>query len=159
MADPLLQGQYPMRGLYQALAVAAMCLQEQASTRPLIGDVVTALTYLASQTYDPSIHLVQGTRFGPPTPGRDKKERERKIGDDPVSPRTFRQGSFKSHRHDSPDTNQKDGLPRASIGAVEDTGSGRRSQVDSWEGGQRESPGSGGRTPRRFLRASSSLHD
>ncbi|CAH9091556.1 unnamed protein product [Cuscuta epithymum] len=54
MADPLLQGRYPMRGLYQALAVAAMCLQEQASTRPLIGDVVTALTYLASQTYDPN---------------------------------------------------------------------------------------------------------
>ncbi|GFP81925.1 serine/threonine-protein kinase pbs1, partial [Phtheirospermum japonicum] len=52
MADPLLQGRYPMRGLYQALAVAAMCLQEQAATRPLIGDVVTALTYLASQTYD-----------------------------------------------------------------------------------------------------------
>ncbi|XP_078440504.1 protein kinase superfamily protein [Wolffia australiana] len=54
MADPLLQGLYPMRGLYQALAVAAMCLQEQAATRPLIGDVVTALSYLASQTYDPS---------------------------------------------------------------------------------------------------------
>ncbi|GER56337.1 protein kinase superfamily protein [Striga asiatica] len=51
MADPLLQGRYPMRGLYQALAVAAMCLQEQAATRPLIGDVVTALSYLASQTY------------------------------------------------------------------------------------------------------------
>jgi len=54
MADPLLRGRYPIRGLYQALAVAAMCLQEQASTRPLIGDVVTALTYLASQTYDPN---------------------------------------------------------------------------------------------------------
>ncbi|KAL3626130.1 Serine/threonine-protein kinase pbl27 [Castilleja foliolosa] len=52
MADPLLQGRYPMRGLYQALAVAAMCLQEQAATRPLIGDVVTALSYLASQSYD-----------------------------------------------------------------------------------------------------------
>ncbi|EFJ14281.1 hypothetical protein SELMODRAFT_120844 [Selaginella moellendorffii] len=53
MSDPLLQGRYPMRGLYQALAVAAMCLQEQAGTRPLIADVVTALNYLASQTYDP----------------------------------------------------------------------------------------------------------
>lgn len=54
MVDPLLQGRYPTRGLYQALAVAAMCLQEQAPTRPLIGDVVTALTYLASQNYDPN---------------------------------------------------------------------------------------------------------
>ncbi|KAJ3683753.1 hypothetical protein LUZ60_013980 [Juncus effusus] len=52
MADPLLQGKYSTRGLYQALAVAAMCLQEQSATRPLIGDVVTALSYLASQNYD-----------------------------------------------------------------------------------------------------------
>ncbi|KAI3941278.1 hypothetical protein MKW92_030091 [Papaver armeniacum] len=54
MADPLLQGRYPMRGLYQALAAAAMCLQPDAEARPIIGDVVTALSYLASQTYDPN---------------------------------------------------------------------------------------------------------
>ncbi|RZC52460.1 hypothetical protein C5167_020888 [Papaver somniferum] len=50
MADPLLQGRYPRRGLYQALAVAAMCLQEQAVSRPQIAEVVTALSYLTSQT-------------------------------------------------------------------------------------------------------------
>ncbi|KAF3322841.1 serine/threonine-protein kinase PBS1-like protein [Carex littledalei] len=54
MADPLLRGRFPTRSLYQALAVAAMCLQEQAATRPLIGDVVTALSYLASHAYDPT---------------------------------------------------------------------------------------------------------
>ncbi|KAJ0094415.1 hypothetical protein Patl1_16991 [Pistacia atlantica] len=54
LADPQLQGRYPMRGLYQALAVASMCIQEQAATRPLIGDVVTALSYLANQAYDPN---------------------------------------------------------------------------------------------------------
>lgn len=43
-----------MRGLYQALAVASMCIQEQAVTRPLIGDVVTALSYLENQPYDPN---------------------------------------------------------------------------------------------------------
>ncbi|KAL3503475.1 hypothetical protein ACH5RR_037924 [Cinchona calisaya] len=47
MADPLLEGNYPLKALYQALAVAAMCLQEEASTRPLITDVVTALEYLS----------------------------------------------------------------------------------------------------------------
>lgn len=47
MADPRLEGNYPAKGLYQALAVAAMCLQDEASTRPLICDVVTALEYLA----------------------------------------------------------------------------------------------------------------
>nr|XP_018675681.1 PREDICTED: serine/threonine-protein kinase PBS1-like [Musa acuminata subsp. malaccensis] len=48
MADPLLEGNYPLKGLYQALAVAAMCLQEEAGNRPLISDVVTALEYLAT---------------------------------------------------------------------------------------------------------------
>ncbi|XP_027353340.1 serine/threonine-protein kinase PBS1 isoform X1 [Abrus precatorius] len=54
LADPNMQGRFPMRGLYQALAVASMCIQESAATRPLIGDVVTALSYLANQAYDPS---------------------------------------------------------------------------------------------------------
>ncbi|KAK9074610.1 hypothetical protein SSX86_007208 [Deinandra increscens subsp. villosa] len=54
LVDPRLEGQYPMRGLYQALAVASMCIQEQAAARPLIADVVTALSYLANQGYDPT---------------------------------------------------------------------------------------------------------
>lgn len=48
MADPLLKGNYPEKGLYQALAIAAMCLQEEASTRPMITDVVTALEFLSN---------------------------------------------------------------------------------------------------------------
>ncbi|TVU15708.1 hypothetical protein EJB05_39246 [Eragrostis curvula] len=54
MADPGLAGRYPTRGLYQALAVASMCIQSEAASRPLIADVVTALSYLANQTYDPN---------------------------------------------------------------------------------------------------------
>jgi len=54
LADPRLQGRFPTRGLYQALAVASMCIQENAAARPLIGDVVTALSYLANQAYDPN---------------------------------------------------------------------------------------------------------
>ncbi|RRT59528.1 hypothetical protein BHE74_00020973 [Ensete ventricosum] len=52
MADPLLEGKYPMKGLYQAVAVAAMCLQEEASIRPLISDVVVALEHLADPKND-----------------------------------------------------------------------------------------------------------
>ncbi|KAL0460651.1 UNVERIFIED_CONTAM: putative serine/threonine-protein kinase PBL5 [Sesamum latifolium] len=59
MADPALEGQYPVRGLYQALAIAAMCIQEQPSMRPQIADIVNALNYLVSQKYDPKIHPVQ----------------------------------------------------------------------------------------------------
>ena len=55
MVDPNLRGRYPARGLFQALAVAAMCLHEQAASRPLIADVVTALNFLASQANDVSL--------------------------------------------------------------------------------------------------------
>ncbi|XP_010546949.1 PREDICTED: serine/threonine-protein kinase CDL1-like isoform X2 [Tarenaya hassleriana] len=49
IADPLLGGNYPRKGLYQALAIAVMCLQEEADTRPLMADVVTALEFLATK--------------------------------------------------------------------------------------------------------------
>ncbi|CAN0926781.1 Probable serine/threonine-protein kinase PBL7 [Linum grandiflorum] len=49
MADPVLRGEFPARALYQALAVAAMCVQEQPNMRPAMADVVTALSHLASQ--------------------------------------------------------------------------------------------------------------
>ncbi|XP_074324565.1 putative serine/threonine-protein kinase PBL23 [Apium graveolens] len=52
IADPLLEDKYPAKGLYLALAVAAMCLQEEANTRPMIGDVVTALEYLLNENFD-----------------------------------------------------------------------------------------------------------
>ncbi|XP_010533824.1 PREDICTED: serine/threonine-protein kinase CDL1-like [Tarenaya hassleriana] len=49
IADPLLKGKYPTKGLYQALAIASMCLQEEPDTRPLMADVVTALEFLATK--------------------------------------------------------------------------------------------------------------
>ncbi|XP_065019543.1 probable serine/threonine-protein kinase PBL25 isoform X1 [Musa acuminata AAA Group] len=48
LVDPLLQGDYPAKGLSQAVAVAAMCLQEEASVRPLMADVVKALSFLTT---------------------------------------------------------------------------------------------------------------
>ncbi|CAM8881860.1 unnamed protein product [Rhodiola kirilowii] len=52
LADPLLEGRYPMRGLYQALSVASMCVREEAARRPPIAEVVSALSYIANQGYD-----------------------------------------------------------------------------------------------------------
>ncbi|PKI55895.1 hypothetical protein CRG98_023711, partial [Punica granatum] len=66
MVDPMLQGQYPVRGLYQALAIAAMCVQEQPNMRPAISDVVTALNYLSSQNYEPSVHSSGSSRISSP---------------------------------------------------------------------------------------------
>ncbi|KAJ3681282.1 hypothetical protein LUZ60_015771 [Juncus effusus] len=52
LADPRLGRRYPMRGLYQALSVASMCINENATSRPHISDVVTALNFLTSYNYD-----------------------------------------------------------------------------------------------------------
>ncbi|KAK1678085.1 hypothetical protein QYE76_038933 [Lolium multiflorum] len=76
MADPLLKGRYPKRGLYQSLAIAAMCLQEKAASRPLIADVVTALSYLASQQYDP-----KSCRTCPSTPRAKAHRRTTSVPD------------------------------------------------------------------------------
>ncbi|KAG0478956.1 hypothetical protein HPP92_013675 [Vanilla planifolia] len=47
MVDPRLNGSIPMKGLYHAIAIADMCLHHEASTRPLIRDVVAAVEHLA----------------------------------------------------------------------------------------------------------------
>ncbi|KAK4480223.1 hypothetical protein RD792_013285 [Penstemon davidsonii] len=47
MADPLLKSGFPVTSLNQAVGIAAMCLQEEPSVRPLISDVVAALSFLA----------------------------------------------------------------------------------------------------------------
>ncbi|XP_062181308.1 probable serine/threonine-protein kinase PBL7 [Phragmites australis] len=47
LVDPLLRGDYPERDLSQAVGVAAMCLQEEASVRPYMSDAVVALGFLA----------------------------------------------------------------------------------------------------------------
>ncbi|KAI3787889.1 hypothetical protein L2E82_00384 [Cichorium intybus] len=46
LADPLLKGDHPAKGFNQAVAVAGMCVNSDASVRPVISDVVTALTFL-----------------------------------------------------------------------------------------------------------------
>ncbi|KAI3970711.1 hypothetical protein MKX01_024358 [Papaver californicum] len=51
MVDPQLQGRYPTSGLNRALALAALCVQQVATKRPPVREVVTALSRLASQTY------------------------------------------------------------------------------------------------------------
>ncbi|XAR54523.1 Non-specific serine/threonine protein kinase [Bertholletia excelsa] len=155
MADPLLQSRYPMRGLYQALAVAAMCLQEQAATRPLIGDVVTALTYLASQTYDPNAPTGQSNRIGPSTP-RSRDDR-RNMEDGLDSPderrRATHHGSPSNHKN-SPDFRKREMNNGAELGRSETSGgSGRKWSMDEVERqeSQADSPVSAGRvreTPR-----------
>ncbi|XP_052171919.1 probable serine/threonine-protein kinase PBL7 [Diospyros lotus] len=78
MADPMLQGQYPVRGLYQALAVAAMCVQEEPTMRPVIADVVTALRYLASHKYDLESQPLQSSHWTPSTPTGTRRDSDKR---------------------------------------------------------------------------------
>ncbi|XP_016489143.1 putative serine/threonine-protein kinase PBL7 isoform X1 [Nicotiana tabacum] len=57
MADPTLQGNYPAKGLQQALTVAGMCVQEQPTKRPAIADVITFFTHIASGKYGSKLNL------------------------------------------------------------------------------------------------------
>ncbi|KAL3518292.1 hypothetical protein ACH5RR_020881 [Cinchona calisaya] len=61
MADPLLEGRFPAKGIYQALAISSTCLHINPSARPRVQDVVAALDYLvsSSQTHDPLSHRVR----------------------------------------------------------------------------------------------------
>ncbi|XP_051120902.1 probable serine/threonine-protein kinase PBL26 [Andrographis paniculata] len=49
LADPRLQGDFPNKSFNQAVAVAAMCLTEDADVRPLMRDVVIALSPLGGE--------------------------------------------------------------------------------------------------------------
>lgn len=49
LVDPLLRGRFSTSSLHHTVAITAMCIQEQPTFRPLIGDIVVALEYLASQ--------------------------------------------------------------------------------------------------------------
>ncbi|KAJ7565713.1 hypothetical protein O6H91_02G072200 [Diphasiastrum complanatum] len=145
MADPMLQGRFPLRCLYQALAVAAMCLQEHAATRPLIGDIVTALTYLASQTYDPGVHPVIGNRLAPSTPPRDKREMEKRLPhagsvEQAQKEQGSKQGGGRSPLHPQASSPKDVRLRRVNEGLEADPA--RRRDSDDWENyhGQRDSP-------------------
>ncbi|VFQ78861.1 unnamed protein product [Cuscuta campestris] len=78
MADPLLKKAFPMTSLNQAVGVAAMCLQEEASVRPLFGDVVAALSFLGvASTDEPPVPTAQlKDTVGPPPddPERDASD-------------------------------------------------------------------------------------
>lgn len=50
MVDPQLKGRYPVRSLHHAIAIAAMCIQEQPTFRPMIGDIVVALDYVVTES-------------------------------------------------------------------------------------------------------------
>lgn len=65
LADPRLQGRFPRRCLNYAIAITAMCLNEEATYRPMIGDIVVALDYLASQSEKNTVSPNAGANGSP----------------------------------------------------------------------------------------------
>ncbi|XP_031254637.1 probable serine/threonine-protein kinase PBL21 [Pistacia vera] len=65
LADPRLQGRFPRRCLNYAIAITAMCLNEEATYRPMITDIVVALDYLASQSENNSVSRNAGANSAP----------------------------------------------------------------------------------------------
>ena len=79
MVDPLMEGDYPVRGLYQALAIAAMCVQDQPGMRPVISDVVMALDHLASCNYDATHRDKQTNVIETTVDNEEKRVTESKV--------------------------------------------------------------------------------
>ncbi|XP_031743873.1 probable serine/threonine-protein kinase PBL21 isoform X3 [Cucumis sativus] len=79
LVDPLLEGQFPLRCLQHAVAITAMCLQEQPLFRPLITDIVVALEYLASQSYLREVRCRRfnnSSQISPPQQNKDTHAQE-----------------------------------------------------------------------------------
>ncbi|OIW21376.1 hypothetical protein TanjilG_02485 [Lupinus angustifolius] len=55
IADPLLNKNYPEKDLNQLVAITAMCLQEESAARPLMSDVVTALSFLSTSPQEEGV--------------------------------------------------------------------------------------------------------
>ncbi|CAL9129352.1 unnamed protein product [Musa textilis] len=51
LADPLLQGRYPIRPFHQLAMITAMCLHDQPHIRPTMREVSLALDHVATQLY------------------------------------------------------------------------------------------------------------
>jgi len=48
--DPLLQGQFRKRDLCRLILMIDMCLRENPTERPAIGEIVAALKYISSKS-------------------------------------------------------------------------------------------------------------
>lgn len=115
MADPLLKNKFPERSLNQAVGVAAMCLQEEPSVRPLISDVVAALTTLNVDEPIPD------SPSSPEKDGTDTDECERKSSDTEALPNNNEDESSENDQQ-SVHHNQRVGVNENVFDSDEDDG-------------------------------------
>ncbi|KDP23311.1 hypothetical protein JCGZ_23144 [Jatropha curcas] len=111
MADPLLKKRFPEKDLNQAVAIAAMCLQEEAGARPLMSDVVTTLSFLSTSS--------DGSIPSPPSPSTPPSEEvinheqkkqegeESSSDDDDKSSRSSSSSDDDDHKEDAVSSSHK----------------------------------------------------
>ena len=75
LVDPLIKKEYPAKALNQVVAMAAMCLQEEDSVRPLMADVVMTLGFLTAMPPDPPAPAAPPAAAAAAAP-EQKKDRE-----------------------------------------------------------------------------------
>lgn len=66
LADPRLNKEFPVTGLNQAVGICAMCLQEESAVRPLVADLVAALSFLSMPQPIPAPSPATPDNFSPP---------------------------------------------------------------------------------------------
>lgn len=113
-----------MRSLNQAVGVAAMCLQEESSVRPLFGDVVAALSFLAVATNEPL-----ASSLPDPEPQKSEKPRE-----DSSSSSDSDSENDDGERSDVEDGSEKDDGERSDV----EDGNGSDSSEHSGDEGEEE---------------------
>jgi hypothetical protein len=74
LVDPLIKKEYAAKALNQVVAMAAMCLQEEDSVRPLMADVVMTLGFLTAMPPDPPAPAAPpAAAAADPDPKKDKE--------------------------------------------------------------------------------------
>ena len=95
MADPLLNKNFPEKDLNQVVAIASMCLQEEAEARPLISDVVNALSFLSAPP-PPAAPVPKKSDVA-----ESERESESESGSEAISSKGSRRSSVDESQHDS----------------------------------------------------------
>ncbi|CAJ1976309.1 unnamed protein product [Sphenostylis stenocarpa] len=120
MADPLLNMNFPAKDLNQVVAIASMCLQEEADARPLISDVVTALSFLSTPPAPPPKSSAgEGEGGSVSRKGSRKSSSSRKSGE--LSQKSSKKSSLKelsqksSKKSSSKDSSKKSSSRKSSI--------------------------------------------
>ncbi|KAK6937660.1 Protein kinase domain [Dillenia turbinata] len=102
LADPILKGNFPARGLNQAVAVAHMCINEEASMRPLMSDVVTALSFLPVQPESESevpTNDSKNNRTSLPPPQESQADEDKAIARQKAVAEAMEWGSTSRHNY------------------------------------------------------------